>query len=292
MNLPTAFPFQISLFRLRDGAVTRQLTWHQRLELLMPLDGPLRERIGDLVVKLQPGDVLVMDHLKPHQVVEDPWLNTRIVVITFMQEWVFAPGSAPSYSPSLTPFHPQPDPPPGTPRRPPPLQRAVHDAIRRLLACYFGPAPAYREAGCKAWLLVILQALLQAFPDSDVDRGVILRRQEIAARVQPVLDHVRRHYAERLPIADAADLCGMSAGRFVRMFKQACGITLVAYVHQVRMARALELLEQTTAPISSIASQLGFSDQSHFDRRFRRAFGCSPSQHRRGRPRDGEGTLG
>jgi AraC-like DNA-binding protein len=44
----------------------------------------------------------------------------------------------------------------------------------------------------------------------------------------------------------------------------------------------MELLEETRESIAGIASRLGFSDQSHFDRRFRRKFGCTPSQHRAG----------
>lgn len=79
---------------------------------------------------------------------------------------------------------------------------------------------------------------------------------------------------------------------FGRVFKQLCGMTLVAYVHQVRMARAVEALRHFSGePIAMIATRLGFSDQSHFDRCFRRGFGCSPSQYRAGRRRRGAGAL-
>ncbi|MBL9140215.1 MAG: helix-turn-helix domain-containing protein [Verrucomicrobiales bacterium] len=282
VTLPSAFPFLVSLFRLRTGAVTRQLTWHQRLELLMPLDGPLKERMGETTVVLQPGDLLVVDHLKPHQVVEDPGLDTRVVVLTFLQEWVFAPGSPPSDFAFLAPFYRKSDGQPLVLRRAAPGAEEAHGALARLLDSYFGRSGAWREAGCKAWLLVLLHALSRAAGDGEVDRGAILRRQEIASRLQPVLNHVRENYAERLSLGRAAALCGMSAGRFGRVFKQVCGMTLVAYVHQVRMARAVEALRHSTEPIATIASRLGFSDQSHFDRCFRRGFGCSPSQYRRG----------
>ncbi|MCC7373622.1 MAG: helix-turn-helix domain-containing protein [Verrucomicrobiales bacterium] len=282
VTLPSAFPFLVSLFRLRSGAVTRQLTWHQRLELLMPLDGSLQERMGEVTVTLQPGDLLVVDHLKPHQVVDDPELDTRVVVLTFLQEWVFTPGSPPSDFAFLAPFHRESGGAPLVLRRDSDGAEAVHGAMARLLENYFGESGAWREAGCKAWLLVLLHALSRAAGDSDLDRGAVLRRQAIAARLQPVLDHVRENYAERLSLGRAAALCGMSAGRFGRVFKQLCGMTLVAYVHQVRMARAVEALRHTAEPIATIASRLGFSDQSHFDRCFRRGFGCSPSQYRRG----------
>jgi AraC-like DNA-binding protein len=282
LELPSAFPLSVSLFQFREGAVSRRLTWHRRLELLMPLDGPLRERMGDVVVDLQAGDLLVVDQLKPHQVVDAPGLHTRVVVLSFDQECVFAPGSPPADYAFLVPFHRQREGRPRVLRSGSPLAAEVHGALARLLACFFDIEGTHREAGCKAWLLVLLHGLVRAFRGTEVDRPAILRRQEIAARLQPVLDHVRQHYAERLPLATAAALCGMSPGRFGRVFKEAAGMTLVAYVPQVRMARAVELLADTQEPISAIASRLGFSDQSHFDRRFRRWFGRTPSAYRAG----------
>ena len=59
-------------------------------------------------------------------------------------------------------------------------------------------------------------------------------------------------------------------------------MTLGSYLNQVRMTHAVELLEGTGDTIAAIAFRLGFSDQSHFDRRFRRTFGRTPSEHRAG----------
>ena len=75
-------------------------------------------------------------------------------------------------------------------------------------------------------------------------------------------------------------MCGMSKARFGRVFKQASGMTLGPYLNQVRMTHAVELLDEARDSISEIAFRLGFSDQSHFDRRFRETFGRTPSQHR------------
>jgi AraC-like DNA-binding protein len=72
----------------------------------------------------------------------------------------------------------------------------------------------------------------------------------------------------------------MSKAVFGRAFKEASGMTLGRYLNHVRMTHAVESLEESRASIAEIASRLGFSDQSHFDRRFRQTFGRTPSQHR------------
>ncbi len=280
LTLPEGFPFTVNLFRFREGATSQRPTWHERLELLMPLDGPLSERMGDLVVDLMPGDVLVVDHLKPHQVVDTQGLRTRVVVISFLPECVFTPGSPPTDYAFLIPFHRKVE---GRPHVLPANSRqaeAVHQAIGQLLNCHFDKHNFHREAGCKAWLLVLLNVLIREFRDSAMDRVELLWRQEQAARLKPVFDHVRENYAGRLSLSAAAAMCGMGAAKFGRVFKDAAGMTMGSYLNHVRMGHAVELLEETHESIAEIAFKPGFSDQSHFDRRFRRTFGRTPSRHR------------
>ena len=282
LKLPEGFPFVVSLFHFRAGAFTQRLTWHQRLELLVPLDGPLSERMGDQVVELQPGDVLVVDHLKPHQVVDVRDLDTRALVISFLSECVLTPGSPPTDYAFLLPSHRKVE---GLPR----VLRAnstrageAHEAIGRLSAAYFDRRRHHREAGCKAWLLVLLSVLIQEFRGAEIDRAGLLKRQEQEARLKPVFDHVREHYSDRVSLRAAAKMCRMGDGTFGRVFKEVSGMTLGSYLNHVRMTHAVELLEKTRESIARIALRLGFSDQSHFHRRFRRTFGRTPSEHRAG----------
>ena len=57
-------------------------------------------------------------------------------------------------------------------------------------------------------------------------------------------------------------------------------MTLVAYLNHVRLANAARLLRETNRSIADISSETGFSDQSYFDKRFRRAFGSTPKEFR------------
>jgi two-component system response regulator YesN len=57
-------------------------------------------------------------------------------------------------------------------------------------------------------------------------------------------------------------------------------MTFVAYITRVRLTQALRLLRETELSVAEIAASAGFSDQSYFDRRFRRAFGKTPREYR------------
>ncbi len=68
----------------------------------------------------------------------------------------------------------------------------------------------------------------------------------------------------------------------MKVFKQAAGMTLVAYLNHVRLSKAARMLIETDRSIAEIASASGFSDQSYFDKRFKRALGRTPKEFRTG----------
>jgi AraC family transcriptional regulator len=83
---------------------------------------------------------------------------------------------------------------------------------------------------------------------------------------------------------DARDLSAVaqrSRAHFSRSFKKAFGEPPHAYVIKRRLERACHLMATTSESLSQIALIVGFSDQSHLCKLFRRAFGQSPSIWRR-----------
>ena len=56
---------------------------------------------------------------------------------------------------------------------------------------------------------------------------------------------------------------GISHSHLLRLFKEAYGITPIAYLSQKRMERARELLSETALSVASVAYSCGFSDEFH-----------------------------
>ncbi len=281
VKLDEEFPLSIKLFHYTSRRHTRGATWHERLELFLPLDGPVRFRMGEQDVELQPGDLLVVDNLKLHHVVDFPGFNTRVVVISFQPEFVYSLGSPSHDYAFLLPFYSKVE------RRPhvlctiDPAATAVHEALARLLDCYFaGPARPFHQAGSKAHLLQVLYHLAAHFRASEVLKWEFIRQQERSLRLKKLFDHIAAQPAQKLPTNAAAKLVGMSAPQFMKTFKQVAGMTLVSYLIHVRLANAARLLRETGRSIADIADATGFSDQSHLDKRFKRAFGRTPKEFR------------
>ena len=86
---------------------------------------------------------------------------------------------------------------------------------------------------------------------------------------------------EKIPLSELADEFGLSQYHFARLFKQATGFPPHEYQIQLRISRARKLLvDRPHAKIADIACELGFTDESHFRRHFRRIVGVTPSQFR------------
>jgi transcriptional regulator GlxA family with amidase domain len=84
----------------------------------------------------------------------------------------------------------------------------------------------------------------------------------------------------RLTIADLAATVNLSVSRTEHLFKQQTGMPLGQYIKAVRMDRAKVLLDSSALSVKEIVWKLGRTDQSHFGRNFKNAFGKSPAQYR------------
>lgn len=97
----------------------------------------------------------------------------------------------------------------------------------------------------------------------------------------PVLEAMLSDPAEPHRAEDLAAKVALSVSQFNRQFKKKFHTTPRSYLTRVRMNAACHLLVSSELPISDIALQTGFYDQSHFSNQFLRHRGISPSQYRR-----------
>ena len=86
-------------------------------------------------------------------------------------------------------------------------------------------------------------------------------------------------YPEReFTLTELANMAHLSQWHFLRQFNQHVGMTPHKWLIQARLHKASRLLKQGLRPIN-IAVDCGFSDQSHFNRHFKKAFGVTPTQY-------------
>jgi AraC family transcriptional regulator len=82
-------------------------------------------------------------------------------------------------------------------------------------------------------------------------------------------------------LGELADDAGVHFTHVARVFRRRHGCTVGEYARRVRITRAARRLARANEPISRIAHESGFADQSHFGRVFRSLMGVTPGAYRR-----------
>lgn len=90
-----------------------------------------------------------------------------------------------------------------------------------------------------------------------------------------VRDLLHAHVEQALTLEELTKVCDMSGFALIRKFKQLYGQTPHAYHIDLRLNMAKDLLKQGVS-LTDIAHQLGFSDQSHFQRQFKNRHATTP----------------
>jgi len=101
-----------------------------------------------------------------------------------------------------------------------------------------------------------------------------------ARKLRSIEEYIDGHLEQNLSIEELASHVGISPSYFARSFRSSAGLTPHAYVMRRRLLRAEELLASTELPLTDIALETGFADQSHFSRRFHEMTGMPPRTFR------------
>ena len=128
------------------------------------------------------------------------------------------------------------------------------------------------------------RALLGVAPELQRDLAANARRRPFGGlaptKLRRVREHIEKCLGQHIDVCELAVLTGLSPCHFSRAFKQSTGMPPHQYLMSRRVATAVRLIESTDLPMSEIALEVGFADQSHFTRVFTAQTGESPRRFR------------
>ena len=101
-----------------------------------------------------------------------------------------------------------------------------------------------------------------------------------AATRRRLRDYIDAHLDASLTLGELADVACLSEYHLARMFRVSFGKPPHAWIAAQRLDRARALLRDTALPLAQVAARCGYADASHFNHRFRDAFGAAPNMYR------------
>lgn len=99
-------------------------------------------------------------------------------------------------------------------------------------------------------------------------------------KLRLIIEFIQDNLDRKITLAEISVSVGMNPYHLTRTFKQTTGISPHQYLMRSRIERAQILLTKSNLPIVEISQQVGFEDQSHFTKVFRKLTGVTPKAYR------------
>ncbi|MGP0098620.1 MAG: helix-turn-helix transcriptional regulator [Terriglobales bacterium] len=111
----------------------------------------------------------------------------------------------------------------------------------------------------------------------------LMRREKVTqapAWLGRILEKLAADYRERLTLDELGREAGVHPVHLSRVFRKFVGDGIGEYVHRLRIRAACEAMLAPEISLAEISLAVGFADQSHLTRVFRRATGMTPAGFR------------
>lgn len=122
----------------------------------------------------------------------------------------------------------------------------------------------------------IMRAVGWKFTDSDV--------------VNTILEYIYAHYTEKIDLQTLADLTFCSESHIARTFKKHTGMTIISYVHKIRIEKSAQILEKGDYSVKEAAEMVGYQNLNHYYKYFNLYMGTTPALYiKQRRQKNGDG---
>ena len=99
-------------------------------------------------------------------------------------------------------------------------------------------------------------------------------------RSQKMRDFIDQNFTRKITARDAAREAGLSIGRALHLFREETGMAMTAYINKMKIDYSKYLLLNSDLQLAELADQLGYYDQSHFTKNFKKFEKITPSHFR------------
>ncbi len=140
---------------------------------------------------------------------------------------------------------------------------------------------AHQFWSCRArsYFIELLFILARIYRSPEENRADIVNNSpEI---IDKIILYLNSNYSKKITIAELCTLFNTNKTTIQEQFQSATGQSILAYLIALRVKLAALMLKDTSLTISEIVERLGFSDNAHFNKMFKKLTGYSPNLYRK-----------
>ena len=257
-------PIQLSVDRAVEPREVFSSHWHEQLELHYIVQGGGDFRLGQQSIHVSEGDLLISNRNEFHSgySTQIPYMSNVIIFDMGDLSQELAKKNYVFQSVIRG-------------------DGVIHDLIQRIFAEAKGQESGYKQL-CKALVTELFVYLCRNYVTEMMPERDSAKRKKDLERLNAVLGYIEANYNQRITVEQLADMVCLSEDRFGHLFREGVGQPPLQYINAMRLRKALNMLKTNQYTVTEVADAVGFRDYNHFGRLFRKQYGCTPNEIKRG----------
>ncbi len=148
------------------------------------------------------------------------------------------------------------------------------EAIKEIRNCEISGFPRINFIGAKS--LEILSYMLNRFKkDDQYFENKKLKDKDMKA-IENAVEYIDANIANTGTVSDLAKIAGVNTNKLQEGFHIVFGKTVNEYIRDIRLTKALNILNNGNKNVSEVVYELGLSSRSYFSKIFKEKYGISP----------------
>ena len=117
--------------------------------------------------------------------------------------------------------------------------------------------------------------------DADLENEDDVSKREGRTAIDRAVRYMKSHVDQELSLLEVSEYLHMNPSYFSRYFKEKTGMSFSDSVKQIKVERAMELLDTTNLKTYEIAARLGYQSVQYFSTLFKNRTGLSPQEYKK-----------
>lgn len=248
---------------------------HPQYEIYYFHEGRCDYLLGDRVIPLQSGDLIIMNGMTRHC----PKIGKEKEYVRTM--FSFEPHLVQLFGPDLLackPLKPFEQLRNHHIRLSPAAKEECEDVLARINRFYYSRNVIHRGRLLSAFYDLLMLIHEQCRPEMEVPRKPTDRQRY----VQSIIDYIEEGYTKDIELERMASDLHMNRFHLMKVFREVTGMTVFDYLYRRRVNQAKILFYQSDQnTVTDVGFQVGFKHLSHFSRVFKKQAGFTPAEYRK-----------
>ena len=260
-----------------DLYTTYPMHWHDEMEIVYVESGEFEESIDLENYHVRQGDIILINPCSLHSFRQIENKRTLFRTIIFNFNMLTSNNTDACSIKYFTPFLDNMYISPVVISAGSPHYDEVLHHVETLIELY-NSKEEYFEIKIKAELFDLFHLLFKYYFQPETNDTCI--KENTTQNIKTILDYIEKNYTNPITIEELAECVGLSKHYFMRFFKKYMGMTCIEYINDYRLNIAANLLITSSMQITEVASRIGITNLSYFNRIFKKKYNMTPKEYR------------